>query len=830
MKFRSVPLLVARLRDYPWTTPGPLSRRDAGVLALAAAFFMLVIYHPLLLTGNYYWGSGTDMLTLQFPVRHFAHSWMRAGIFPLWNPYIFDGLPFHTGPHPLFYPMMWLGTLVSTHTALWLEILFHAWLGVFAFSCLARFLRCSPVGSLLAGLSFGLGGFFVGHLYAGHMDLIEAYSYLPLVFLLQLGAVRWRGFGWTLLAGLGLAWVGLIGNYEALHWMVLLWLYPLWTAAVGRNRPVGSWLWRQPFSRETMPPRAEGDAELARGVPYAGRGRDALWVLLRLGAGLLAAAAFLAVQWLPQLESSRYLSLPFYNPTEPGAPFLNWFTLAVPHVFERTYAAYGFTRWSNWEGQAYLGLAGLVAAGYALTGPRTRWLGPAVPALLCFLLASGQPFYGLLVRLDPAASFFEVPTRWIGPFSFFMALLQAQGYDRMLRGRPFPGLQKAAAGLWLVFLALWGFLFYSSPQSGWWKALLKSITSPTEWLYILIGSQPEALDSLLVVTALRVAWTALVLFYLMLALGKLQKGRWAWLVVLVAVDLLVFAYPYMQRTEESTFLIGAEQAAFLQTNLGPQRWTGDAGVAQMNMGMARGLSSVGGYDVVGSHAYDSAARQIYHLPDDGVRFCRLEEVDPGPFWQVQGLRWYLTSHNEIGGEDQLQDYGQFSPGLRALADPHVFGRAFVVPQAEVSVDKSVFELIARDAEAFRRSVFLQAPPPEDRSGPGGSVQGVWLEPNRVRVEATGPGYLVLTDLYAPGWRATVDGVPTPVLRANGGLHRAVGLSPGPHRVVFTYFPDTLRQGAWISGISLTLWLGLLLLGRSRPAPPAPERRPKKKKR
>src|SRR5262249_59672978 len=78
----------------------------------------------------------------------------------------------------------------------------------------------------------------------------------------------------------------------------------------------------------------------------------------------------------------------------------------------------------------------------------------------------------------------------------------------------------------------------------------------------------------------------------------------------------------------------------------------------------------------------------------------------------------------------------------------------------------------------------------------------------VDVDARTPAYLVLSDTFAPGWSATVDGRPTPIRPAYVAF-RAVPVSPGQHTVVFTYRPAGFTLGLGLTGwgvvAALVLW-------------------------
>jgi Bacterial membrane protein YfhO len=115
--------------------------------------------------------------------------------------------------------------------------------------------------------------------------------------------------------------------------------------------------------------------------------------------------------------------------------------------------------------------------------------------------------------------------------------------------------------------------------------------------------------------------------------------------------------------------------------------------------------------------------------------------------------------------------------------------------------------------------------PSERGGPGppsaeipeqpaGTVTIVAREPNRVvlKAEMSRNGYLVLLDRYDPGWRATVDGEPAPVLEADH-MFRGVKLSAGEHEVRFDYHQHGFAAGAVLSLATLGALLVAYLLGR-----------------
>jgi uncharacterized membrane protein YfhO len=77
-----------------------------------------------------------------------------------------------------------------------------------------------------------------------------------------------------------------------------------------------------------------------------------------------------------------------------------------------------------------------------------------------------------------------------------------------------------------------------------------------------------------------------------------------------------------------------------------------------------------------------------------------------------------------------------------------------------------------------------------------------------------PGYLVMSEIYYPGWRAEIDALETPIIRCNSIL-RCVRLpgSDKPVRIAVDFRPATLRRGAIISGLTSLFVLSGLWFSR-----------------
>ena len=143
------------------------------------------------------------------------------------------------------------------------------------------------------------------------------------------------------------------------------------------------------------------------------------------------------------------------------------------------------------------------------------------------------------------------------------------------------------------------------------------------------------------------------------------------------------------------------------------------------------------------------------------------------------------------------------------------GRALLATAAQTVASADVAQTLMRQGEVD----YISTPLVEGSTGlpqaaqpavaPGSATISAYA-PERVEIatESGAPTLLVLSDAYYPGWRATVDGAPAPILPTNV-LFRGVELPAGSHEVVFTFVPASWRNGLYVGAVGLLLWLALV---------------------
>jgi hypothetical protein len=146
-------------------------------------------------------------------------------------------------------------------------------------------------------------------------------------------------------------------------------------------------------------------------------------------------------------------------------------------------------------------------------------------------------------------------------------------------------------------------------------------------------------------------------------------------------------------------------------------------------------------------------------------------------------------------------------------NPTALPRATLVGNAiTANTDRAVYNLLNSSTFDPRTTAIVQGAAPTDivPPAPGDGVRVMKYGAHQIVLEsrATSPALLVVSEIYYPaGWKATVDGAETDILRTNSVL-RSVRVPAGTHTVEFTFAPPMYWAGLTITNVA---WLAALLL-------------------
>lgn len=784
-----------------------------SALALGASAAVVTLNFPELLDGDrvpFY----RDLLFFFVPFKHFLAEHLRRGELPLWNPWVFMGTPFLGGLQTgVLYPPSLL-LLLPFPLGFDVFLLAHYWIALAGAYALLRDRELSIAASSIGALVFTLGGYLVSML--NLTNQLQGAAWAPWVLL-----------GWFRLSR-GYSAPGLISFVLAVALQILAGSpeTSLMTLAV-----LAAWTVEHAGPRRTRVP--------AR--------------LVWLGALLALSVGLTAFQVLPTLEylgeSVRAAGFSFDEATQSSLEPAALLQLLLPNTappHPAAAAASGAGATPPWIASLYFGLVPLCLAAVGLASGRERRLwGALIAAGTLLALGKNSPLFAALYSLAPGAlGRFRYPEKFFFLVHLSAMVLAGEGARRLIDRRG--GAERVgvifAAVLLTVGAALWG-LCWTAPQ------IPPRIVAALAGAAAAPSTVASLAEDLVLKSARLVAILGAFVVVVLLAKRSLLGPRTFAVAValLVAGDLLS-----AQRSLNPTLGWSALRSRRPLANVDELRQTrqrlfhyntiaaeGEApvpGLDQwwrisrgsdslesfietvwptlfMNAGMVEGVGTICGADGLDRDSDASLRRVLSIVPREislkllrlyGVRFLigpvpldssAIEPVappEPSPFFAYR-VREPLP--------------------LAYLAD-----RLWTAP----SVRDAFNRLIAADFRLGRDAVVGELPPDwtdaaSDGMEAAGEVEILSHESDAVRLQAhsTHRTLLVLAESDFPGWQATVDGRPSPILRANA-LVRGVALEAGRHLVEFRYRPASLRRGAVISVASLAILAAIAGFAASRP--------------
>lgn len=739
-----------------------------------------------------------------YPLRRFAAEYLkRYHDFPLWNPYLFGGMPFLANPTngDTFYPGFVLRLLLPADLGMTLGLMLHIVLaGVFTYLFL-REVKLEWGPAFVGGAAYMFTGQVLSLVTAGHDGKVIVSAMLPLGFLFLYRAVTrasWRSYlGFGLVVGLSLLSPHVQLTYYELMADGFFWLFlVVWSGQ-----------------------RASGHAWWHAALGFAG--------------ALVVGFALDAIQLLPWREnipltprgapgstSSGWVYATSYS--MPPEELLNVVWPTFSGMLDR-YAGRNFLKFHS----EYLGVVPLMLASFAFLlqeRRRLRWFFVFLAGYgTLFALGGHTPFYRLPYALLPMIKMTRAPGMIFVLVSFSMAVLAAFGTQAVLRRERIP-LGRVVG--WLSVLGAGALL----AAAGGWKGLMVSVAqlapSPD---YVARHLQNVDLNyATFTLDTFRGLALALLLGVALVALrrGKMVHAPWGLMLGgLVLLDLwsierrqILFSPPASQvfAADGVVKALARDHGLF---RVVPAALSGTAGYFQDNYLSVHGIRSVLGQHGFELHRYDELLggknvwRNLFNLniwrllavkyvvTDQPVDHPELSMVGNGPVPSYEGPQVYLYRFLGHVPYASLVRQALKAPDEQVVAtlidgrfDPRRL--LLVPPDAPVGVTT---------LSALPDTVSL-------------AVRANEIRPGAFRFElerpAPQPAYLFVSENYYPAWQARVDGQPAPVVRAQMSL-LAVPLGQGAQVVELEFKSSRYALGRAITLLTLVLLMGVAVYGRVR---------------
>ena len=815
------------------TRPSLLGTRTALASALIAALPVVVIvaFTAVLLRVPL---GGSAMLSYDlyvyfFPAKHLIREAFARGEWPLWNPSTFFGAPFLANIQmAVLYPPDVVFLLANFPRAVAASQWFHLTVAGIGFLLLARRgWGLGPWGASLGAVGFAGSGFLAAHM--GHLNQVHASTWLPwLALAIHRGAAAggeaWRaarapGSGafailagpagrrlvrWIAAGGVATALLVTAGHTQEAYYALL---------AIGGEAALFA----------VVPPRRAP-------VRFA----HACVLALAVATG----GALAAAQLVPTLELVGHgYRVGGMSRDEAGS-----YAVDRSHLLESllpTYWALPAQETTGYVGAVFLPLA---VVGLAASPGRRQVLALAATAALSLVLALGTytSLFDVLLRHLPLFASFRAPGRWLLVWTYAVAGLAAHGLDAIDARRP------AAARARLVPVVI-GALALATLATGvaatrTWAVGGVQWFPPGRvallWLWCGAAGTTGALALVQFGGPVHVATRATIVAVAMgeLALaGHRMEYAWPGDPILYGSPPPVVAWAHARLDPRSPDASPPRLVSLtVEQHLDAQRLarsasgaTGDTlryraiqDALKPGLGSVYDLPTIDGYDggllptrayarfkalllpplrvtppphlTLAADARGRADARLYAALGIGAVISDGRDGSPGDHWrtvdEAPGAAWWHENTIKLASRALAID--------RVIVEPDD-DRAIRLLR---SLDLATVATVAAPVPGIAAVDPAGLVTPASDTRPIARVTAYGAHEVVIEASATRPALVVLTDTDYPGWRASVDGSPVPIIRADT-LFRAVAIPPGEHVVRFEYAPWSVLAGAAISVIA-----------------------------
>lgn len=757
-------------------------------------------------------GHAEDHLRQFYPYRAYDAEKLNSLKIPLWNPYTFGGFPYLASLRcHIFYLPNLIFLLLPTHLGMNFNYLVQIFLsGIFMYG-LGKTLCLDNYCSLVSALAFMFCGFFIDIVSWGQLTMLGSSCWLPLVFLLVIKAVDKKRMEYAVGAGVIFA-VQLFSGHPQMPYYGILTLF-MFT-----------------FYMTLLIMRKEKSLRSAI--------RPSVYFLILVSVGISLAA----IQLVPMAElashSHRVLA-------DKYAAFTRWsmeLSYITTFVFPRLSAVIGSNTFPFPIALGYIGVLPLILASLSLHQIRRNkyilffWF----VVLFSLILASGRytPIYYIFYKLVPGFAAFRNPILFIYIYVLSMSLLSGYGMA-YLKSQFFQKYENKFKLLVVIILSIC-FVFLSIALLTFILSLLKTgVPNFGQNLYDLLNSLNSGfLNSLWAkIQSYRITFIydftviAFVLGILALALILLKKlGRRAALpntiiIFFIFFELFLYGRNFIQVYNLSPFISKRKYIDYLRKDKEFYRVLPILPYPEQDpMLKAHKIPSINGYGWLETlqtyvnfiNAFqeqqvvqDAGTSRVTNYSSQAVNLLNTKYILTNKPIEAKHLKLVFT--DEIPKAKTWDPFNKDTEGLKIYENKAVLPRAFIVHSAKVVEDMEHVLKALQDPKFDPRTAIILTENPWKSvdnvvsEGETAKVSFISYDETEIilKVSLGKKGFLFLSEIYYPGWKAFIDDEERKIYRANY-LFRSLCLDEGEHTVRFIYSPSSFKIGVFVTLIAVSI--------------------------
>jgi len=430
-----------------------------------------------------------------------------------------------------------------------------------------------------------------------------------------------------------------------------------------------------------------------------------------------------------------------------------------------------------------------------------------VLGFVALLISFGRNFpvlFDLMFKYFPFFNKFRVPSLILSLLQFSVAVLAGYGIaavDKWRKdGLSTDGKERLSYALYGVgALFVLSFLLKGAFESSYTSMIAESGKQIPQqlygWMFDQMWNDVEISLGIALITL------ALVHLYVLNKLpGIAVKGG---LAVVLLFDLWRVDYKPMEarpKSEEAQFFARPEYVSFIKQDSSLYR------VLLLQNNQPPTDNTLAYYLLQNIYGYSAAKLRVYQdmMDVSGIG---------NPFmWNLLNMKYLIS--DRVYSDPQLRlVYGNpQDKNPKVMENLSVLPRVFFVKRYEVAKPLEILENMKRGGFDPKEVVYLEEPlkdsvDPPDTTARAEVVQ-YGIQDFTINAHASGKNILFLSEVYYPaGWKATIDNTEVPILKANY-LFRAVVVPPGVHKIRFEFAPQSFYLGK-----NLSLWvnIGVLVL-------------------